>query len=182
MLAAGSWCVGPRGCVLGAFLLSEGWVWATAPVGAWDPLRGLAVAENVGTPRRIGAPATEGRSADPRPSRGSREAHLAVHGPRASHAGLVVPHPDRNEPPLARGARVPLPIRPATTSHRRMESRRELFGGHTVRCDAHGTPPRPARQRERLPGRASRERPSVAGALTPRGAPMFAATARPRRG
>ena len=119
------------GSVLGAFLRSDVGSCATALVGARDPLRGLAVAANVGTPRGIGAPATEGRSADPRPSRGLGEAARHQHRSRrmSNPAGLATSHtPARDEPPLAHGARVPLPIRHATTSHRGMESRRGLFG------------------------------------------------------
>lgn len=113
---------------------------------------------------------------------GGSKPYAAMHGPRTSHPGLVVPRPARDKPPFARGARVPLPILHATWSRRRMESRRGLFGITPFRAMRAELCPGPHSGGERRPGRASRERPSVAGVPTLRGVPTFAATARPRRG
>ena len=135
---------GASGCVLGALCaFGEGDLGDRPGRGVGSPSRpccggGLGSAAPGRRARH------RGPLSGPTPLAGLAGKHTAQRpGPERVTQASWTHTPARDEPPLARGARVPLPIRHATWSRRRMESRHGLFGGHAARCEANGARPLP---------------------------------------
>ena len=176
---------GALGFVLGALLHSASWVCSTAPVGAWEPLRGFPAAASLRAPRQVGAPATESRSADPRRSRGSGNHAARSSGRDCQHLRRPRAH---SQPAMSPHSPVVRPCHSPTITRRghargwnSIASVSKSRGGFGAYRDVPLGATHP-RRRQRLPGRASSQRLSVAGARMSRGAPMPAAAEKPRRG